>query len=111
MIAKNGTDRSEILWVIGWPNNMTEVSFRFLGDIDGYLVEDLAMIGLRSDLNYEINIRNALNQAVTSVSIGKDWAAKPRVLTGTDFTGDQKADVVIFGESKRGEPKFELISF
>lgn len=72
MIAKNGTDRSEILWVIGWPNNMTEVSFRFLGDIDGDLVEDLAMIGLRSDLNYEINIRNALNQAVTSVSIGKD---------------------------------------
>ncbi|MBR9785120.1 MAG: hypothetical protein GYB34_12280 [Gammaproteobacteria bacterium] len=111
LIAKNGTDRSEILWVIGWPNNMTEVSFSFLGDIDGDMVEDLAMIGLRSDLNYEINVRNALNQAVTSVSVGADWAAKPRVLTGTDLTGDGKADVLVYGETTLGESNFELINF
>ncbi|AFV87034.1 right-handed parallel beta-helix repeat-containing protein [Alteromonas mediterranea] len=111
LIAKDGTDRSQILWVIGWPNNMSEVSFRFLGDIDGDMVEDFAMIGLSSDLNYEINVRNVLNQPVTSVSIGPDWAAKPSVLTGTDFTGDGNANVFVFGENKLGESKFELINF
>lgn len=111
MTVRDGTSRSTTLVNYGWPSNWTEVSFDVVGDLTNDGVNEVMLFGLRSNGNYELSIKDGIasNGAYATVNLGNDWLAKPSFKLIGDIDYDGTPTVVVYGKSKAGVDKYQLL--
>lgn len=110
LVIKNGTDRDELLYNLGWPGTLSDVKFHELGDITGDGLSEFAIDGLRSSGAYEINIKDVYGDTVEVIVLGLDWLEKPSLMVTNDITGDGNKDLLIYGRYENGQNRLEIIS-
>tara|TARA_R110002153_G_scaffold274142_1_gene447308 strand:+ start:4119 stop:7025 length:2907 start_codon:yes stop_codon:yes gene_type:complete len=80
MIVKDGRDRNSTITSTGWANNWDEVSFEFLGNIDGDESgsTEIALFGRKkTNGNWQMNIRSSTGEFVGLLELGSEWDSKP----------------------------------
>lgn len=110
IIIKNGTDRSEIMYSVGWPNNYADVNFHDVGDFKGNGNFDIALDGFREDGTYEISIKGLDGTRVEVFQISGEWISKPVLVVSPDITGDGNSDIIVFGRDSLGMSRLEVLS-
>ena len=109
-IVKNGVDRNDTMFTVGWPNTVSEAEFVALNDFDGDQVVDIALFGQKSNGAFEVNIKSVHNVKVGSFNLGPNWSEKPKLAIVPDLNGDGLNDIVAYGSSKLGYNKMQILS-
>lgn len=111
VIVKNGVNRNDSMYSLGWANTLTDVSFIAIDDFDGDEVADVGLIGRKINGALVLSIKSVLNSNVALVQVGSDWIERPSFVVVSDVTNDGLNDVVVFGVDKLGRNKMEVVSF
>lgn len=111
LTVRDGVSRSNTLVNYGWPSNWTEVTFEVVGDLTNDSISEVLLFGLKSNGNYELNIKdgNASNGIYSSVNLGSDWSAKPSIELIGDIDFDGTPTIVVYGKTKSGDSTYQLI--
>ncbi len=108
---KDGADRASTLVNLGWPSIWSDASFHVVGDLTNDGTSEVALLGMRTNGSYELNIKdgNPANGVYRSESLGSDWAEKPKLklIGDTDFDGTPTT--LIYGKNQNGNSVFMLI--
>lgn len=111
VIVKNGVNRNDTMYSIGWPHSLSDARFMAMSDFDGDGVSDIALVGVKDNGALIVNIKNLLNKSVTSFSTGNDWVERPVVKVIPDVSGDGLDDIVVYGANKLGQNKIQVLSY
>ena len=76
---KDGQDRNSTLNNVSWANKWSDVSLHILQDVDGDGLNDLALLGKRT--NYEIALKSSRDgfSSETILDLGSTWQVKPNI--------------------------------
>ena len=110
IIVKNGTDRNDTMFSIGWPNNVTGGRFVAIEDFDGDEVVDIGLLGQTASGTFELSIKNLFNVKVSTFNLGSDWLKRPTLTVVPDITGNGYNDIIVYGENLYGQHKLEVLS-
>ncbi|AFV87036.1 hypothetical protein [Alteromonas mediterranea] len=110
MIVKDGRDRGNTLTTAGWPDNWDEVSFVYLGDIDGdtELSTEIGLVGRhKTNGSWQMSLRSTTGANLGQVDLGTEWDSKPSL----DYSVDNGTlRLFVFGEAS-GVSTSKMISF
>jgi hypothetical protein len=110
MIVKDGRDRGNTLNTTGWPDNWDEVSFVYLGDINGDTErsDEIGLIGRhKTNGSWQMSIRSTTGANLGQINLGTEWDSKP----GLDYSlGNGELRLFVFGEVS-GVSTSNMISF
>ncbi len=111
LTVRDGVSRSTTLANYGWPSNWTDVSFEVVGDLTNDGISEVLLFGLKSNGNYELNIKDgdATKGVYSSVNLGSDWSEKPSIEVIGDIDFDGTPTIVVYGKTKSGDSTYRLV--
>lgn len=97
MVIKDGKDNNITLSSIGWPDNWTNETVEYLGDLNGDNVAEVAIFGQREVNNrWQLNIKSLDGSSYDQFELGAEWDEKPDYIVINSAVG---MSVFVYGMS------------